>query len=76
MAKKEINPNADKEFIDQVDLAVENNFPKFLKAIKFSPFRHINELTITFIHPICVIAGTSRRLIGHTIALTSLVKKK
>jgi predicted ATPase len=60
MAKKEINPNADKDFVDQLDLAVENNFPKFLKAIKFSPFRHITELTINFIHPISVIAGTNR----------------
>jgi hypothetical protein len=60
MAKKEINPNADKDFVDQLDLANEHNFPKFLKSIKLSPFRHITELTLNFIHPISVIAGTNR----------------
>ena len=60
MAKKEINPNADKDFVDQIDLANEHNFPKFLKSIKLSPFRHITDLTLNFIHPISVIAGTNR----------------
>ncbi len=60
MTKKEINPNADKDFVDQVDLANEHNFPKFLKSIKLSPFRHISNLTLNFIHPISVIAGTNR----------------
>ncbi len=60
MAKKEINPNADKEFVDQIDLASEHYFPKFLKSIKLSPFRHISDLTLNFIHPISVIAGTNR----------------
>jgi predicted ATPase len=60
MAKKELSPNADKDFVDQIDLANEHNFPKFLKSIKLSPFRHITDLTINFIHPISVIAGTNR----------------
>lgn len=60
MTKKEINPNADKDFVDQIDLANEHNFSKFLKSIKLSPFRHITDLTLNFIHPISVIAGTNR----------------
>ena len=60
MAKKEINPNADKDFVDQIDLTNEHNFPKFLKSLKLSPFRHIADLTLNFIHPISVIAGTNR----------------
>lgn len=60
MAKKEINPNSDKDFVDQIDLANEHNFPKFLKRIKLSPFRHIADITLNFIHPISVIAGTNR----------------
>lgn len=60
MAKKEINPNSDKEFIDQIDLANEHNFTKFLKSIQLSPFRHITDLTLNFVHPISVIAGTNR----------------
>lgn len=60
MTRKNINPNADKDFIDKIDLAEEKNFPKFLKTIKLAPFRHITELTINFVHPISVIAGTNR----------------
>lgn len=60
MAKKEINPNADKDFVDQIDLTSEHNFPKLLKSIKLSPFRHITDLTLNFIHPVSVIAGTNR----------------
>lgn len=60
MAKKEINPNADKDFIDQLDLDNEHVFPKFLKTIRLAPFRHITDLTINFVHPISIIAGTNR----------------
>lgn len=60
MATKDINPNSDKNFVDQIDLEIEHNFPQFLKSIKLSPFRHITDLTLNFIHPISVIAGTNR----------------
>lgn len=60
MTKKEINPNADKDYIDGLDLTNEKIFPKFLKSIKLSPFRHITELVLNFNHPISVIAGTNR----------------
>ncbi|MFY9164403.1 AAA family ATPase [Aquirufa antheringensis] len=55
-----INPNSDKNFIDNIDLSREHNFPKFLKSITLSPFRHINNLTVNFNHPISVVAGTNR----------------
>jgi predicted ATPase len=55
----EINPNADKDFIDEVDLN-SKHFPQFLQKIELSPFRHIPNLALNFIHPISVIAGTNR----------------
>jgi len=60
MPRKKINPNRDKNSIDNLDLTVENNFPKFLKSIKLEPFRHIPSLTVNFNHPISVISGTNR----------------
>ena len=57
---KEINPNSDKDYIDNLDLENEHHFPRFLRNIKLSPFRHISDLTINFVHPISVIAGTNR----------------
>lgn len=60
MAKKEINPNSDKDHIDGVNINDERTFPKFLLALKFHPFRHISDLSIHFNHPISVISGTNR----------------
>ncbi|MBS7788322.1 AAA family ATPase [Flavobacterium sp. CYK-55] len=60
MALKQINPNSDKDFIDAIDINNENNFPQFLKSITLSPFRHIDDLTINFPHPISIISGTNR----------------
>lgn len=60
MARKKTNPNKDRYIIDSLDLTVENNFPKFLKAIKLEPFRHIPSLTVNFNHPISIISGTNR----------------
>lgn len=58
--ERSINPNADKDFIDQLDLSKDKVFPKFLKSVQFAPFRHIKDLTINFNHPISIIAGTNR----------------
>jgi len=55
-----INPNSDKNYIDNLDLSNEHNFPKFLKSIEFRPFRHIPDLKVDFLHPISVITGTNR----------------
>ena len=55
-----INPNSDKDFIDQLDLNNEHNFPKFLKKVELCPFRHILNLSIEFVHPISVISGINR----------------
>lgn len=60
MAKKEINPNSDKDYIDKINLTNEKTFPKFLKSIQLSPFRHISDISLDFIHPISVIAGTNK----------------
>lgn len=55
-----INPNSDRDFLDKIDLSIENNFPKFIKSIELKPFRHIKELKAEFNHPISVISGTNR----------------
>jgi predicted ATP-dependent endonuclease of OLD family len=55
-----INPNSDKDYIDNLDLSIANNFPKFLKSVEFKPFRHIPDLKVDFQHPISVISGTNR----------------
>lgn len=60
MAIAKINPNSDKNFIDDLDLAVAEVYPKFLKTIELEPFRHIKSLKIHFNHPISVISGTNR----------------
>ncbi|AIY13877.1 AAA family ATPase [Cellulophaga baltica] len=60
MARKKTNPNRDRAYIDKLDLNIEQNFPKFIKAIKLEPFRHIPSLTINFNHPLSVISGTNR----------------
>lgn len=60
MARKKTNPNSDRDIIDKLDLEIEHNFPKFLKAIKLEPFRHIPSLEVNFNHPLSVISGTNR----------------
>jgi len=55
-----INPNSDRDYIDKVNLNIENIFPHFLKSIELKPFRHIEEIKIDFNHPISVISGTNR----------------
>ncbi|RZK25586.1 MAG: hypothetical protein EOO43_05135 [Flavobacterium sp.] len=60
MARKEINPNSDKDYIDDLDIDDSKNFPQYLKSIKFDVFRHIPKLDVHFIHPISVISGTNR----------------
>jgi predicted ATP-dependent endonuclease of OLD family len=55
-----INPNSDRDFIDRTDLNIANVFPKFIRQITPSPFRHIPDLQLEFISPISVITGTNR----------------
>lgn len=55
-----INPNADKNNVNNLDLSIAKIFPKFLKTIELEPFRHIKSLKIDFNHPISVISGTNR----------------
>lgn len=55
-----MNPNSDRDYINQLDLTQENIFPKFLKELKLNPFRNIDLLDVGFTHPISVISGTNR----------------
>ncbi|MEN8369341.1 AAA family ATPase [Acinetobacter bereziniae] len=60
MTVAKINPNSDKDNVNNLDLSIANVFPKFLKSIELEPFRHIRSLKIDFNHPISVISGTNR----------------
>ena len=55
-----MNPNKDRDKLDNLDLTNKHNFPKFLKTIEFKPFRHIKDLQVDFNHPITAISGTNR----------------
>jgi predicted ATPase len=60
MAIAKINPNADKDYVNSLDLSIAKVYPKFLKTIELEPFRHIQSLKVHFNHPISVISGTNR----------------
>ena len=65
------NLNEDKKKLHRYDPAifdnVDNSFPHFVKKIKITEFRHIQNLEINFEHPITVISGTNK--IGKTSIL-------
>ena len=41
-----INPNSDKNTVDQLDLSDRNNFPLFIKKITIDRLKQINNLTV------------------------------
>lgn len=47
-----INPNSDRDYVDQVDIAIPHNYPKFFNAVRFDVFRHIKNLALEFKSPI------------------------
>jgi predicted ATPase len=55
-----INPNSDKDFINNLDITKPKAFPKFIRGITLNPFRHISDLDVEFQHPISVISGTNK----------------
>lgn len=59
-AKKKINPQSDVEHLRNIDIDDEGQFPRFIKSIKFEPFRDINHLVVNFLHPVSVISGTNK----------------
>ncbi len=52
-----MNINSDIDYFKNVNL---DDFPIFLKNIKFDNFRHIPSLEIDFKNPISIISGTNR----------------
>lgn len=55
-----MNINSDINFLREIDIEKEKDFPVFLKELKFEKFRHIPELQLKFNSPISVISGTNR----------------
>ena len=66
-----INPNSDKDTVDQLDLSDQNNFPLFIKKITIDRLKQINNLSVEFKHPISIIAGVNRS--GKTTILLALM---
>ncbi len=65
-----INPNSIRSKVDNIDLENENNFPKFIRNIKFKNFKQIDDLSVNFTHPISVISGINRS--GKTTILIAI----
>lgn len=60
ISKKKINPQSDFEYLRNADIDDEKLFPRFIKTIKFEPFRDIESLVVNFLHPVSVISGTNK----------------
>ena len=69
-----LNPNAARDYVnaytakslsDQV-----RDYPSFFKGLRLNAFRHIQNLPLSFVHPISVISGTNRS--GKTTALMAI----
>lgn len=54
------NPNADRDYIDKLDVSGPVPYRKFLITVMLSPFRHIANLAVDFYNPISIITGTNR----------------
>ena len=65
-----INPNSDKDTVDQLDLSDQKNFPLFIKKITIDRLKQINNLSVEFKHPISIIAGVNRS--GKTTILNTI----
>ncbi len=65
-----INPNSDRDYIDNLDISNAKKFPLFVTELEFDKFRHINKLEVKFHHPISVISGVNR--VGKSTILMAL----
>lgn len=55
-----INPNSDKNKVDNADISIAKVYPNFVKKLELKPFRHIKDLELNFTNPITAISGTNR----------------
>lgn len=65
-----INPNSDRQYINQVDITKKHYFPLFFHKIKLERFRHIENLSVEFKNPVSVISGSNKS--GKTTLLLSI----
>ena len=70
MPRKPTNPNSDLDYLNKIDINQGSTYPRFVKAVEFTPFRSIDQLTIQFQHPVSVISGTNK--IGKSTILLAL----
>lgn len=55
-----MNPNSTNHQLSNIDITQPNVFPKFIKGITFTKFRHIENLDVDFRNPVSVIAGSNK----------------
>ncbi len=69
-----INPNSDRDYVNSYlakSLADKvNDYPHFFTGLNLNTFRHIQNLALSFVHPISVISGSNRS--GKTTALMAI----
>ena len=69
-----LNPKADREYVNgySAKLLVDqiHDYPNFFMGLKLNVFRHIQNLPLSFKHPISVISGSNRS--GKTTALMAI----
>lgn len=65
-----INPNSDRDFIENVDITNPHHYPKFFSSVRFDIFRHIKNLKVEFKSPITVITGSNK--VGKTTILQAI----
>lgn len=69
-----LNPNSAKDYVNNyIDKPIEDkvhDYPDFFMRLELNTFRHINNLSLEFKHPISVISGSNRS--GKTTALMAI----
>jgi predicted ATPase len=55
-----MNINSDLDYFMSIDISNPKFFPILLTELEFCPFRHIDQMTISFNNPISIISGTNR----------------
>lgn len=69
-----LNPNSARDevngYVDKTEAEKIRSYPQFFTELRLDTFRHINNLTLSFQHPITVISGSNRS--GKTTALMAI----
>lgn len=65
-----INPNSERDYINQIDIVNHHSYHLFFNKITFERFRHIENLSVEFKNPVSIISGSNKS--GKTTILLSI----